>query len=131
MHFVSKEIFSGNNLIGRKKGALFSFLFQQKACPWFLLCEAWHNVMHSAMDSISFDSIYKATAALELHLGALCPTPPLVILLLELNLSLMVQCFKSRSKLRAGRVSLPKLILNLKVLKVELSLVALNYLNSR
>lgn len=130
MHFFSKEIFSGNNLIGKKKGSFFSFFTPTKRVPVILLCEAWHDVMHSAMDSISFYPIYKATAALELHLRALCPTPPLVILLLDLNLSLMVQCFKIRSKLSAGIAFLPKLILNLKVLKVELSLIAFNYLNS-
>jgi len=96
-----------------------------------LLCEAQHNVTHSAVDSISFYLIYKATAALELHVRALCPMPPLVILLLELNFSLMLQCFKIRSKLSAGRSSLLKEILSLKVLKVELSLISLNYLVSR
>lgn len=78
---------------------LFFFSTPTNRVPVILLCEAWYNVMLSAVDSISFYPIYKATAALELLLRALCPIHPLIILLLELNLSLVVQSFKMRSKL--------------------------------
>lgn len=83
------------------------------------------------MDSIPFYPISKGTAALSSTPELPAPPPsPLIILLLELNWVLMVQCFKISSKPRAGRASLPKLILNCKVLRAELSLVAFNYLQS-
>lgn len=108
---------------------LFFFSTPTNRVPVILLCEAWHNVMLSAVDSISFYPIYKATAALELLLRALCPIHPLIILLLELNLSLVVQSFKIRSKLWAERTCLSKEILSMKILKFKLPLITVNYLN--
>lgn len=126
IHFVSKKIFSGNNLIGREKKLFFLFFTPTKRLPMILFCEPRHS---HGLNSIL--SHLQRHCCFEFQLRASCLTPsPLVILLLELNWGLMVQCFKVSSKPRAARASLPKLILNWKVLRAELSLVASNYLQS-
>lgn len=121
-HFVSKEQFPGNNLLGREKSLSSLFHSNKNAAHDFVL---W--TMAQPWTQFHFIPSPKALL-LSVPPQSSLSHPPLIILLLELNWSLMVQYFKISSKPGAGRASLPKLIPNLKVLRVELCLVAFNYL---